>query len=160
MAMRGNGSNVPSRGTMWVLLQFPLLGVALFLPVYFGRELDQRSFLAVGAAGLVLLGLGLVLCGALHLGSSLTPFPVPKPDATLRVHGVYRFMRHPIYTGAVLATLGWSLWWRSWLGILWAFVVFAFFDRKAAYEERWLLARFPGYEHYRQRTAKFFPFVY
>jgi len=39
-------------------------------------------------------------------------------------------------------------------------VVFAFFDRKAAYEERWLLVRYPDYQQYRQRTAKFFPFVY
>lgn len=158
--MGGNGSNPPPRGTMWVLVQFPLLGVAFVLPLYSAGGVDQGPALVAVAAGLVLLGLGLVLFGALHLGGSLTPFPVPKPNATLQVRGLYRFMRHPIYTGAVVAVLGWSLCWGSWPGMLWAFVVFVFFDRKAAYEERWLLARFPDYQQYQSRTAKFFPFVY
>lgn len=158
--MGGHRNTSPSRGGLWVLVQFPLLGVAFFLPPYSARALDRGPFLLSVGAGLLLLGLGLVLAAALHLGHSLTPFPVPKSDATLQVGGLYRVMRHPIYTGAVVAVLGWALWWGSWPGVLWAFVVFAFFDRKAAYEERWLVARFPEYQQYQKQTAKFFPFVY
>ncbi|MFN3413440.1 MAG: methyltransferase family protein, partial [Thermoanaerobaculum sp.] len=146
--------------TGWVFVQVLLLGVAFFLPVYMGQGFGQSPVIGALAFGLVVLGLGLVLLGALHLGGSLKPFPMPKPNATLQVAGLYRFVRHPIYAGAVLAVLGWSLWWHSWPGVLWTLLVFAFFDRKAAYEERWLVARFPEYRHYRQRTAKFFPFVY
>lgn len=158
--MGGNHHNSHSRGALWVLVQFPLLGVAFFLPLHSGRVLDPRPFLVGVAAGLVLCGLGLALSAALHLGHGLTAFPVPKPDASLQVRGPYRLMRHPMYTGAVMACVGWSLWWGSWPGMLWVFVVFAFFDRKATYEERWLVARFPQYQEYQKRTAKFFPFVY
>lgn len=158
--MGGNHHNSHSRGALWVLVQVPVLGVAFFLPLQVGWGLDAGPFLMAVAFGLVLCGLGLALFAALQLGHSLTPFPVPKPNTTLQVRGLYRFMRHPIYTGAVVACVGWSLWWGSWPGMLWVVVVFAFFDRKATYEERWLVARFPQYQQYQKRTAKFFPFVY
>ncbi len=144
----------------WVLVQIPVLAVALALPPYTGCWPGEHLVRASVAGVLLLFGLSLVWGAAWQLGKGLSPFPVPKSNAKLQCCGLYRYMRHPIYTGAVLAVFGWSLWWRSWPGMLWAFAVFAFFDRKAAYEERWLLARFPEYRHYQENTAKFFPFVY
>uniref|UniRef100_A0A7C2NU80 Isoprenylcysteine carboxylmethyltransferase family protein n=1 Tax=Thermoanaerobaculum aquaticum TaxID=1312852 RepID=A0A7C2NU80_9BACT len=158
--MGGRDGNLASRGLAWALVQIPVLVVAAYLPVSTGRWPDDELLVSFLGAALVISGLGVVIVAALKLGRSLTPLPVPKPDATLQVGGLYRIVRHPIYAGAVMAVLGWSLWWCSWPGVLWTLVVFAFFDRKAAYEERWLLVRYPDYQQYRQRTAKFFPFVY
>lgn len=158
--MGRRSGNLVSRGIAWALVQIPLLAVAALLPASTGRWPGDELLVALPGAALVVLGLGVVIGAALKLGDNLTPLPVPKPNATLQERGLYRYMRHPIYSGAVMAALGWALWWGSWPGTVWVFVVFAFFDRKAAYEERCLLARFPNYQQYQDQTAKFFPFVY
>ena len=56
-------------------------------------------------AGLALLlgGLGLVAAGGLKLGSALTPLPHPGARTSLKETGAYRLVRHPMYSGALLA---------------------------------------------------------
>ena len=68
-------------------------------------------------------------------------------------------MRHPIYGGFVLASLGWSLTWLSLPGILFSVVVLLFFDRKSAFEERLLRVRFPEYAGYARRVRKLLPWI-
>jgi protein-S-isoprenylcysteine O-methyltransferase Ste14 len=94
------------------------------------------------------------------LGSALTPFPRPLASGRLRQSGAYAWVRHPIYGGLVLASLGWSLSWLSLPGLLCSVVVFLFFDRKSAFEERLLRARFPEYAGYAQRVRKLLPRIY
>lgn len=145
-------------GVGWVLAQIPVLALGIVLPPATGTWLGgEGSLLAAAGLGLTLVGMGLAVAAARQLGPGLTPLPVPKPQGKLQRSGPYRFVRHPIYAGAVLATLGWALCWGSWPGAAWAVVVLAFFDRKATFEETELLARFPEYASYRQRTGKFFP---
>ena len=52
------------------------------------------------------LGLAILLIGAVNLGRSLTALPTPVPHGELRTGGLYRWMRHPIYTGVMALTLG------------------------------------------------------
>ena len=116
----------------------------------------------VAWAGALLAALGLLvtLLGFAALGRALTPFPRPRDDATLRQDGIYAWMRHPIYGGIVLAGLGWALAWQSWPGVAAAAMLFAFFDRKSAYEERLLRQRFPDYAEYARRVRKLLPGIY
>jgi protein-S-isoprenylcysteine O-methyltransferase Ste14 len=101
-----------------------------------------------------------IVWGFVSLGDALTPFPRPRDGATLHRQGVYRFMRHPIYSGVLLAGLGWSGWWLSGAGLLAVLALAIFFDRKAAYEEAWLRKKYPGYADYARRVKKFIPGVY
>ncbi len=52
------------------------------------------------------VGLGILVIGAVNLGRSLTALPTPVPHGELRTGGLYRWMRHPIYTGVMALTLG------------------------------------------------------
>ena len=70
---------------------------------------------------------------------------------------MYGRVRHPIYSGVVLSSLGWSLAWLSLAGVAFTALVFLFFDRKAAFEERLLGARFPEYAAYARRVGKLLP---
>jgi protein-S-isoprenylcysteine O-methyltransferase Ste14 len=96
----------------------------------------------------------------LALGANLSPFPKPIEGGTLVTSGVYRFVRHPIYTGLILGTLGWSVWNANLLGVGLAVLLFVFFDLKSRREERWLMEAYPGYAEYRSRVRKLIPFVY
>lgn len=150
-----------ARGGLWVLAQLPLLLLVLLAPVRFGAghfvpgEAEQIA----GVAG-VISGLAVVVWGFVSLGDALTPFPRPRDEAPLRREGAYRWMRHPIYAGAVLASLGWTLWWQWSIGLLPVLLLAIFFDRKASREETWLREKYRDYGDYARRVKKFLPGLY
>lgn len=115
---------------------------------------------SVAGTGLLVLGGAIALLAAVHLGSNLTPLPHPKEGGTLVVSGMYRFVRHPIYCGAILIATGFALLVQGWVSLGEAALLALFFDVKSRREEIWLAAHFPAYDAYRQRVRKLIPFVY
>ena len=97
------------------------------------------------------LGLVLAVWAGRSLGRSMTALPVPKDEGRLVQEGPYRYLRHPIYVGAVLFFGGLSLVFSVY-GLLLTAVLALFWVAKARKEERHLLERFPEYAGYRRRT--------
>lgn len=158
---KNRADSFAERGGLWVLAQALVLLLALVLPVWTGNGewIPARPVQWAGAV-LVLLGLLLAVTGLMTLGEAMTPYPAPRRNAALRTAGVYAWMRHPIYTGMVVGTLGWALWWLSGIGALYTIAVFVFLDRKAAREEVWLVEKYEGYPAYKRRVKKFIPLLY
>ena len=75
-------------------------------------------------------------------------------------NGVYGFVRHPIYSGLIFGSLGWSLLTDTLLGVGLAIGLFLFFDLKSRREERWLTETYPDYPAYQKRVKKLVPFLY
>ena len=149
------------RGGWWVLAQAPVLILAVALPWWTATApFDAREFPRLVGAMLTALGFMLTLAGLVSLGATLTPFPRPLERGVLHRQGVYGFMRHPIYTGLIVASIGWTLCWTSLPGVVSAALTLAFFDRKAAREERWLRQQYTDYDDYAGRVKKFFPGIY
>jgi protein-S-isoprenylcysteine O-methyltransferase Ste14 len=151
-----------ARGGGWVAAQLLLLaGIAASALV--GLEWPDAWRPEAYAVGGVLIGLGLslVVAGGAQLGSSLTPFPAPRPGGALVARGLYGRARHPMYGGGILVAAGWSLVFATVVGgVLTAALAF-FFELKTRREEGWLLSHHPGYDDYRRRTTRrFLPFVY
>jgi protein-S-isoprenylcysteine O-methyltransferase Ste14 len=154
-------SKFGARGGWWVLAQVPVLLGAAAAPLLWGAaSFDGANVLQVTGAALTALGILLALAGLAALGSALTPFPRPRAHAHLRQSGVYGWVRHPIYGGLILASLGWSLSWLSLPGLGFSAVVLLFLDRKSAFEEQFLRSRFPEYPDYARRVRKLLPWVY
>jgi protein-S-isoprenylcysteine O-methyltransferase Ste14 len=105
---------------------------------------------------MVALGAAVLLWAARNLGSALTPLPLPN-GAGLAAHGAYRWMRHPIYTGVILACLGAAIGAGTVLSYGATVAVAVFFEAKTRLEERWLLGAYDGYAEYAARTGKFLP---
>jgi protein-S-isoprenylcysteine O-methyltransferase Ste14 len=114
------------------------------------------------AAGLALYTLGLVtaVTGRLQLGWNWSDIENAhlQPDHALVSRGLYRYIRHPIYTGDLLLLLGFELSLDSWC-VLGIFVLMVFIRRQAICEEMQLLRALPGYDQYCSRTARFLPFL-
>jgi protein-S-isoprenylcysteine O-methyltransferase Ste14 len=74
--------------------------------------------------------------------------------------GPYRFVRHPIYSGVLLALLGSGLA----AGSLWFLILaltFPFYIYSAWEEERVMMRQFPdAYPEYKRRTSALIPFVW
>lgn len=154
-------SSFVQRGGGWVLAQIPVLLLAVALPWWMANGyLAARAPLRLVGMSLAVCGILLTMAGLFSLGDTLTPFPRPLQHGVLHRQGIYGYMRHPIYTGLIVASLGWALCWASLAGLASAALTLVFFDRKAAREECWLRQRYPEYAAYAMRVKKFFPGIY
>ncbi len=106
---------------------------------------------------LVVAGFVAMIVASLRLGSGLTPTPVPNDRGRLQTGGLYRYVRHPIYTGVLLIVVGLTVRSGSFVTLAVAVVTVVFFDRKARWEEGQLRGRYPGYDEYAARTPRFVP---
>jgi protein-S-isoprenylcysteine O-methyltransferase Ste14 len=122
----------------------------------------QAHSIPLGIIGAVLaaLGIGLAVYARLYLGRNWGMPMSRKEEPELVTGGPYAVVRHPIYTGIILAMLGsaigQSLFWVVLL------VVFAPYFIYSAYREEALMReQFPAqYPAYSQRTNMIVPFVW
>lgn len=138
---------------------FVLVQLALFA-VYFIRLKSSIGFpLSLKYIGLLFAGIGfLVLVVAiLNLDRNLTPYPSPKTNAALITTGLYKYVRHPIYSGIILLFTGYSLYKDSWYKLGIAFLLIVLFHFKTLYEEARLSEKFTDYKNYKKKTGKFLP---
>lgn len=142
-------------GRLFVSAQIILLGALVLLPG--ARHWVEPTAVVNGAHAAALAGLAIVAAAALGLGSALTATPVPKAHAGLRTGGLYRFTRHPIYSGVLLFVIGTVVAsgsaWKLGLGI----VTVVFFNVKARWEESQLRSAYPGYAAYAEHTPRYIP---
>lgn len=150
-----------TRGGGWVAIQLVLMAavvvVGLLAP---GWPDGARWPLKAVAIALVVAG-GLVLVAAGRaLGSGLTQFPRPPSEGALVEAGPYGVVRHPIYSGGILIAAGISIALSPWALVVTA-VLAVFWALKASVEETFLLAHYPGYAGYCERTRyRLVPYVY
>lgn len=113
--------------------------------------------------------LGVILCAAgiafaiwarRHLGRNWSGTPRMKEGHELVTSGPYRFVRHPIYTGIIMAMLGSAI--VGGPGWLVAFVIFSVvFIFRVPKEEGFMMTLFPDqYPEYKKRTKALIPFVW
>jgi len=83
---------------------------------------------------------------------------VYESEGKLVTHGIYKYMRHPQYSGIFVITLAFMIQWPTLATlILWPFVI-AMYVRLARKEEEDVSKEFPGeYAEYMKRTPMFFP---
>jgi protein-S-isoprenylcysteine O-methyltransferase Ste14 len=78
----------------------------------------------------------------------------------LVLQGPYRWIRHPLYLTAAIATLGIAMGYaQPWAALL-AVVTFGFQIGRMHNEERVLAATFPEYADYAGRTKRLIPGIY
>lgn len=153
-----------SRGVWYLVVQGCLFLLLMFGPhAWPGMPAWSAPYTWVGQSGggaLFFAGILLAATASINLGKNLTPLPLPKKHATLVVSGVYRLVRHPMYSGISLMALGWGMWLNSWLTVAYALLLVVFFDIKSRYEEQLLMEKFPEYAGYRKNVKKLIPYLY
>jgi protein-S-isoprenylcysteine O-methyltransferase Ste14 len=115
-----------------------------------------------GAAGLILClaGFSLAVWARVHLGRNWGMPMSLKEGHELVTTGPYRYVRHPIYSGMLLAILGSALaTGRVWLVLFVAMAIYCVYSART--EEGLMLQQFPEeYTRYKKRTKAIIPFVY
>ena len=150
-------------GIGFVVVQAVLLGLLFFGPAHLNPDASieaPKGLLLWYGYGIFILGTIIALIAAVNLGKNLTPLPKPKENAELIQNGLYRLVRHPIYFGVIVLSIGWGLIQQSTLIWLYVIVIAIFFDIKSRKEERWLVERFSTYPEYQGRVRKLIPWIY
>jgi len=132
------------------------------LPVPFlgARFLPAAAWSFWSGAVLTAAGLLFTVWARLHIGRNWSAIVTIKLDHELITSGPYAIVRHPIYTGLLLALAGSALALGEWRGVLAVGIVFLGFWRKLGIEERWLREQFgAAYAAYSQRVAALVPYL-
>jgi protein-S-isoprenylcysteine O-methyltransferase Ste14 len=158
-------------GSLWVSVGIRLLiafAIVLLLRLPLAREVVQNGmygFLsihpAIKAVGAVFcaVGVAIAIWARANLGANWSGRPATKEGHELVTSGPYRFVRHPIYSGMLLAMLGTCL-----ISGIPGLLVFVAFSAIAIYrivvEERLMMQLFADkYLEYRKHTKALIPHI-
>jgi len=142
-------------GWTFVAIQAVLIVALVVLPSR--DDWPTPDIVNVIGTALLLAGFVIMAVAALSLGRSLTPTPVPVAHGELTTSGLYRFVRHPIYTAVLAIVVSLTIRSGSWISLGVAVVTVGFFNIKARWEEDRLAERYAGYREYADRTPRFIP---
>ncbi len=150
------------RGNRWVLPVFAILGlINAFLPAWS----DRRDFWTLDGDALRWFGVALFVFGGwlrlwpvVVLGDRFSGLVAIQPGHMLVTDGIYNTIRNPSYLGLLLNSLGWSLAFRSGLGLLVTALLIPPLVARIKSEERLLLDEFGAqYRAFCARTWRLVP---
>ena len=161
---RRTEKRVISFGTLFYRIVI-LAGAALLTP-WAARKLDATPLWRVGfagacaLAGLTLAGLLLAWWARIYLGPLWSGSITRKEGHRVVDTGPYAFVRHPIYTGLIVAIAASALAEATWASLLGAALVAFGLWLKARIEERFLTTEVgaDAYGAYRRRVPMLLPF--
>jgi protein-S-isoprenylcysteine O-methyltransferase Ste14 len=149
-------------GALWVVLCLAVAGALLVRRLPSGRIALPAAALAGVALGLLVVGLAIRWTAIVTLGRFFTVDVAIARDHRLVQRGLYRHVRHPSYTGLLVAFLGTALAFGSWWSVLVVMVpATAAFCARIAVEERALRGALgEEYEEYCERTWRLLPGIF
>ena len=144
-----------------------ILGLALLnVDIWFRDPFSWHQLISwpllVASAALVIAGVGLLRRrGAPNEARDDVPLVAFEKTTTLVTTGLYRYIRHPLYSS--LLFLAWGIFFKapSWPGGLLAATATLFLVATARVEEAENVRFFgPEYEEYKKKTRMFVPFLF
>ena len=154
-----------ARGNRWVILVFVIIG---FLNAYLAAYTDRKEFWTIDGDTVRWLGVMLFTAGgALRiwpvfvLGKRFSGLVAIQSGHMLVTNGVYGIVRHPSYLGLLINSLGWSLAFRSGVGVILTLLLVLPLISRISSEENLLRAHFGDeYSAYCSHTWRLVPGIY
>ncbi|MGO9171414.1 MAG: methyltransferase family protein [Rhodomicrobium sp.] len=153
------------RSNRWVL---PVFGVIGLLSAYLPAYTDRIGFWTFDGDSVRWLGVFLFAAGGVLriwpvfvLGRRFSGLVAIQPEHTLVTTGLYGLIRHPSYLGLLVNALGWSLAFRSGVGVLLTSLLIPPLLARIRSEEALLRSQFGAeYEGYSCRTWRLVPWLF
>jgi protein-S-isoprenylcysteine O-methyltransferase Ste14 len=140
---------------------------SIFLGIYISKT-DFTINLTYGTQmynlGIILICIGLIIrwIAIISLKKFFKVHVNVSQDQKIIKSGIYKFVRHPSYTGSLLSFLGLGVVFNNWLTLIIVFIpVLLAFLYRIKVEEKVLLGAFAtSYSEYMMNTKKLIPFIY
>jgi len=149
-------------GIIWLVIAISITAGVFVAQNFRAAALPHGQIFA--SMGVVLFVAGLILrwWAIITLGRFFTVDVTIEKDHELVERGPFRMVRHPSYTGVLLAFVGVGLSMQNWAALLVILlpIVAAFIRRMNVEEEALSRALGPRYTEYMKRTKRLVPFVY
>jgi len=150
-----------SLGFMWIMI---VLGISASIFIAFKTRFPIGSGLFIPYIGLLLVVAGMTLrfISVFTLGKMFTVDVTIRENHQIKTDGVYRYIRHPSYTGSLLSFTGLGLNWNNWLSLITLFVLITIsFIYRIRVEEKLLTGQFGSkYLDYMKKTYRLLPWIY
>ena len=149
-------------GVIWLVIMVSVTAGIYTATRWPAAALPDGRMFAIAGVVLFVAGLFLRWWAIITLGRFFTVDVTIEKDHELVERGPFRVVRHPSYTGVLLAFVGFALTLRNWAALLVILVpIFAAFIRRMNVEEE-ALERALGsrYADYMKRTKRLVPFLY
>jgi protein-S-isoprenylcysteine O-methyltransferase Ste14 len=109
---------------------------------------------------LVTVGLGVAIWARIHIGRNWGTPMTQKDEPELVISGPYRLVRHPIYSGILVAGIGTAVA-LNWLWLIAVGLAGVYFIYSAIVEERYLTRKLPdAYPAYKGVTKMLVPLLF
>jgi len=141
----------------FVLVQFVLFALYVIDFDLFGLTFEIPYWFNLVSIFLGFFGAVVITFGIINMNENLTPFPTPRRNSSLISGGIYKYIRHPIYSGIILLFLAYGLYSGSVGRLIITIILSIVFYFETELEEELLIERFPGYQNYKGVTGRFFP---
>lgn len=149
-------------GMIWLVITASITAGVFVAQNLQAAALPDGRMLAIFAVVLFVAGLILRWWAIITLGRFFTVDVTIETDHELVERGPFRVVRHPSYTGVLLAFLGLALSLRNWAALLVILLPIgaAFIHRINVEEDALSRALGSRYSQYMKRTKRLVPFVY
>ena len=149
---------------MLLLSPFFLIGAYLENTLLISQIFPLWDNVIISYIGFIfyLTGAILTLISRAQLGRFGTAELSTEKDHQLFTQGVYKYIRNPMYSGGLIATIGFCLVFRCIITLIIMFIyTFLIYRMRIIEEERILLEKFgKQFEEYKMKTKRLFPFLY
>jgi protein-S-isoprenylcysteine O-methyltransferase Ste14 len=156
-------SEGPSRIAVWIVwLAWWLLFTHGFgLEIFSVRFLPKTTGTSYAGLAITVAGLALSVWARIQIGRNWSGLIQVKEGHQLMHTGSYAIVRHPIYSGFMLATLGTAIAFGEISGLLAFVMILAAWGYKSRLEETAMAEHFGAeYETYRRKVKGLIPFIW
>ena len=144
-----------TKARLFVIAQFGLLGALVVLPA--DPAVSAPTWFGPLSVILMVLAFLILLLAAIALRPALTASPIPRPTAPLIKTGIYKHIRHPMYSAVI--TIGAAIMFGNptlLTMICWVALIIVLLN-KAHFEDQLLLAKHPAAAAYQKSVGAFVP---
>ena len=156
------GGRRGSLALLWIVIVASLIAANLSRPLGIWRFPGSVSLYALVGSGILIVGVAVRWSAILALGRFFSVDVAMQKEHRIIRSGLYRWIRHPAYTGLLLCFLGVGIAYENWLSLLLVMVpITAILVVRIASEEAALVEKFGGeYAEYKRQTRKLLPGIY